>query len=213
MLTEDLFYRHCTNIHSYINWTKRHISLRYSLTKRKLPSQPIITGWTSTGKKPSLGSITTGFRFFAECLRHSAKARLHSAKPLPSAALGKEHTAKNWSAKHSLPSVFYWALGKGFAECPGDTRQRKAIVTALVPLTVTLPSANPAGTRQRFFIVFLKKIAECPLSGPWQRCFIFFLKILCRVPPGRRSAKFEFFFKKNICRVSSGRHSAKFEFF
>ena len=37
----------------------------------------------------------TGFRFFAECLRHSAKAILHSAKPLPSAALGKAHTAKN----------------------------------------------------------------------------------------------------------------------
>ena len=40
------------------------------------------------------GVDTTGFRFFAECLRHSAKAKLHSAKPLPSAALGKEHTAK-----------------------------------------------------------------------------------------------------------------------
>ena len=38
---------------------------------------------------------TTGFRFFAECLRHSAKAKLHSAKPLSSAVLGKEHMAKN----------------------------------------------------------------------------------------------------------------------
>ena len=39
--------------------------------------------------------FTTGFRFFAECLRHSAKAILHSAKPLPSVALDKAHTAKN----------------------------------------------------------------------------------------------------------------------
>ena len=38
---------------------------------------------------------TTGFGFFAEYLRHSAKAKLYSAKPLSSAALGKEHTAKN----------------------------------------------------------------------------------------------------------------------
>ena len=40
-------------------------------------------------------AVTTGFRFFAECLSHSAKANLHSAKPLPSAVFGKEHTAKN----------------------------------------------------------------------------------------------------------------------
>jgi len=66
----------------------------------------------------------------------------------------------------------YIALGKGFAECGtrqsthgkkligkalfaecilSGTRQRKATVTAPVPLTVTLPSVNPAGTRQRFF--------------------------------------------------------------
>ena len=38
---------------------------------------------------------TTEFRFFAECLKHLANAKLHLAKPLPSAALGKEHTAKN----------------------------------------------------------------------------------------------------------------------
>ena len=42
-----------------------------------------------------LRGVTTGFRFFAECLMHSAKAQMYSAKPLPSAALGKEHTAKN----------------------------------------------------------------------------------------------------------------------
>ena len=142
-------------------------------------------------------SYTTRFRFFAECLRHSAKAKLHSAKPLPSAALGKEHTAKNWSAKPSLPSVFYRALGKGFAESPGGTRQRKATVTAPAPLTVALPSANPADTRQNFFIFFKKKFfAAYPALG--KDVLFFFLKILCRVPPGRRLAKFEFFLKKSL---------------
>ena len=60
-----------------------------------------IVAWTLSVKR-KLGhvfqsdttSATTEFRFFAECLRHSAKAKLHSAKPLPSAALGKKHTAK-----------------------------------------------------------------------------------------------------------------------
>ena len=143
--------------------------------------------------------ITTGFRFFAECLRHSAKAKLHLAKPLPSAALSKEHTAKNWSAKPSLPSVFYRALGK--EKRPSRRRPRWQSFCQVPTLQalgkdykISLPSANPSGTRQRFFIFFKKKLfAECPLSGPRQRCFIYFLKILCRVPPGRRSAKFEFF--------------------
>ena len=54
--------------------------------------------------------ITTGFRRFAECLMHSAKATLPSAKPLPRAALGKEPPIKNPSAKNSLPSAFCRAL-------------------------------------------------------------------------------------------------------
>ena len=37
---------------------------------------------------------------------------MHSAKPLPRAALGKEPPVKNLSAKNSLPSAFYRALGK-----------------------------------------------------------------------------------------------------
>ena len=61
--------------------------------------------------------VTTGLSEFAECQGHSAKPNLHSAKALPSAALGKEHSAKKESAKTSLPSVFCRALGKAFAEC------------------------------------------------------------------------------------------------
>jgi hypothetical protein len=49
------------------------------------------------------GDVTTGIAFFAECLRHSAKAILHSAKIS--------------SAKGSLPSAFFRTLGKDFAEC------------------------------------------------------------------------------------------------
>ena len=62
-----------------------------------------------------------------------------------------------------------------FAECPGDTRQRKAAVIAPVPLTVTLPSANPAGTRQRFFIFFKKNsLPSANPSDTRQRVFIFY---------------------------------------
>jgi hypothetical protein len=60
---------------------------------------------------------TTGIAFFAECLRHSANAILHSAKPLPSVTLGKEHSANISSAKGSLSSTFFGHSAKTFAEC------------------------------------------------------------------------------------------------
>ena len=65
----------------------------------------------------SIPNCTTGFSFFAKCLTHSAKADIHSTKPLSSVTLGKERSVNNLSAKTSLPSVFYWALDKAFAEC------------------------------------------------------------------------------------------------
>jgi hypothetical protein len=43
--------------------------------------------------------LTTGIAFFAECLRHSAKAILHSAKPLPSVTLGKYFIGKGFFAE------------------------------------------------------------------------------------------------------------------
>ena len=54
---------------------------------------------------------TTAYALFAECWGHSAKPCKHSAKALPSAALGKGLSAKTLSAKISLPSAKP-ALGK-----------------------------------------------------------------------------------------------------
>jgi hypothetical protein len=82
--------------------------------------------------------ITTGHSSFTECLGHSTKAILHSAKALPSVTLGKERSANCTSATASLPSTFCRALDKEFAfdtrqricRVPFDTRQRKVTVTA-----------------------------------------------------------------------------------
>ena len=60
--------------------------------------------------------VTTGNNGFAVCHSHSAKPTKHSAKPLPSVTLGKQHTTSTVPANVSLPSVFYQALGKFFAE-------------------------------------------------------------------------------------------------
>jgi hypothetical protein len=62
---------------------------------------------------------TTGICCFAECLEHSAKGFAECntrQKALPSVTLGKERSVKILSAKGSLPSVIYRALGKGFAD-------------------------------------------------------------------------------------------------
>jgi hypothetical protein len=130
----------------------------------------------------------TGFRPFAECLGHSAKPRLHSAKALPSVTLSKGYSAVIMSAKTSLPSAFCRTLGKGFAECQGrhsakkssrdgvwgrddvfaecpwvGTRQRKVAVMAFGAVTASLPSA-----------------LELALGKDWA---------LCRVPLNWHSAK------------------------
>jgi hypothetical protein len=58
------------------------------------------------------------------------KALKHSAKALPSVALGKEGSTNSASTKPSLPSTFSRALDKELCRVPGSTRQRKAAVTA-----------------------------------------------------------------------------------
>ena len=103
---------------------------------------------------------------------HSAKAALHSAKPLPSATLGKEPPSNPFPVKAALPSVKFRALGKGFAECRAGTWQR----------------FDGIGRRPTLYIFFFKKLfAECHSSGTRQRNLFF--KPLCRVPQHRHSAK------------------------
>ena len=98
----------------------------------------------------------------------SVKAQIHSAKPLPSATLGKEHTAKFWPAKRSLPSGFYRALGKGFAECRHSAKKKnkKSRKNRNFFFEKGCPSAS---TRQRtpprFFSFFSTKSTNMPRAG------------------------------------------------
>ena len=59
--------------------------------------------------------ITTRIGGFAECPRHSAKFKKHSANTLPSVTLGKAHAAKK-TVKNALPSALCRALGKEFTK-------------------------------------------------------------------------------------------------
>ena len=76
--------------------------MSYNLVRREYyPFRQLdITGsralalWFFEQQRRRLG-LTTGNPQFADCLWHSAKPEIHSAKALPSAALGKGHSAKN----------------------------------------------------------------------------------------------------------------------
>jgi len=72
-----------------------------------LASDDVYKGHTQT--------ITTGLLEFAECPKHSANHLKHSANGSPSVTLGEQHLPKKVTAKPTLPSVFYRALGKAFA--------------------------------------------------------------------------------------------------
>ena len=127
---------------------------------------------------------------------HSTKKDFRSAKPLPSAELGKELSAYPFTAKASLLSVAYRALDKGFSECHDSTRQRKAAVTARLRWRPLCRVAR-VDTRQRnvFFILFFKNA----LSSAWiwhsAKLVFFFLDFLCReLQVGTRQSSFFWIF-------------------
>ena len=129
-------------------------------------------------------AYTTGFRRFAECLQHSAKPQIHSAKALPSAAFGKGHSGKKWPAKQPLPRAICRALGKAFAKCRDSTRQRKRAITAQETVTAALPSANPDGTRQSFSF-FLNSLPSTARPGTRQS-FLFLFFLILSLPSAAR---------------------------
>jgi hypothetical protein len=92
---------------------------------------------------------------FAECFRHSAKPRKHSANPLPSVTLGKEVSANCTSAVASLSSTFCRALNKEKSRSrrqakvteplPGillDSRQRLSLCRVPVGLALEKEGSN-----------------------------------------------------------------------
>ena len=106
--------------------------------------------------------LTTGDGFFAGCLRHSAKADIHSAKPLPRQNLcrGKQFIGKDLFVEYTL----------------SGTRQRKVAVTASATVTVALLSVKVKHSAK---VAALSSAIDSDTQQRWP---------LCRVPPARHSA-------------------------
>ena len=112
-------------------------------------------------------SKRTGFRRFAGCRMHPAKATLHSAKSL---------RQKISRQRFSLSGAFYRAPGKDFAECKPGTRQRKVVVTAPAPSSLALPGAISEAPGKDFFNFFFKFSLPGAVPGRHPaKMFLFFL--------------------------------------
>jgi hypothetical protein len=98
---------------------------------------------------------TAGNSFFAECLKHSAKAWKTIDEDF--ATLGKEGSANCTSATASLPSTFYQALGKDFAECHQLLDKEKS--PSRRPVTAT----EPVLSVHRVTLGKGSLFVECPL--------------------------------------------------
>jgi hypothetical protein len=122
---------------------------------------------------------TTGHSSFAECLRHSAKPRKHSANTLSSVTLGKERSANCTSATASLPSTFCRTLGKEFAECHLVLGKEKSPSWRQVTMMDPLPSVGYHGPRQR-------RLQWAPPPVPVPRALVGTRqrRLLCRVSSG-----------------------------
>ena len=99
---------------------------------RSLCSSSCSSSWarstTTTTRKPNIFPLP--------------EAAIHSAKPLPNVTLDKGRSVNSLSVNTSLPSALYRAIGKDFAECQSDTRQRKVAMTARATVTAALPSVK-----------------------------------------------------------------------
>ena len=121
---------------------------------------------------------------------HPAKATLHSAKPLPGAALGKSLRQKISRQIFLCRVLFIGHPAK------------------------TLPSANPAPAKKsgRYGAgSVIPCFAGCHVRGTWQRFFYFFSNFLCRVPcrGGTRQRFFLFYFIISLPGVAPRGHPAK----
>ena len=91
----------------------------------------------------TIKTCTTGGVLFAEGPRHSAKAQKSSVKALSSAALGKEASEKNLTAKRLFAKGYLSGTRQSLFRVPMATLwQRKAAVNGAAPLTAPLPSAD-----------------------------------------------------------------------
>jgi len=139
-------------------------------------------------------AYTTGFRRFAECLQHSAKPQIHSAKALPSAALGNGHSGKKMAGKAAFAESHLSGTRQSFCRVPSQPTAKK---TAQETVTAALPSPNPDGTRQSFlFLSFLKFFLCRAPPMALGKVFNFFLNFFAERLPGWHS--FIFFLFKNF---------------
>ena len=123
--------------------------------------------------------------------------------------LGKRHSAKTLTAKLTLPSVGFRALGKGFAECL-DTRQSSHMAP---PWASALPSFAecPRLALGKVPAPGSRHVAALPSAGPWHSAnFQIFAE--CQYFSTRQTGCAANLCRP-LCRVFWLKHSAKWPIF
>ena len=145
--------------------------------------------------------LTTGFRFFAECLRHSAKANLHSAK----------NTRQKIDRQSPLCRVSFI----GHSAKPRGHSAKKSNRHGAGPVDGHFAECQPCRHSAKILYIFLKKFfAECqPCRHSAKSFYLFFTKFLCRVPTLQALGKDFFIFFNFFAECQPCRHSAKIFYF
>ena len=122
-------------------------------------------------------SVTTAGRLLCRVQLHSAKKALHSAKPLPSAALGISLHGKGLFAECRMSGT-----RQRISRVPRRHSAKKSRRDGQVTVTVLLPSATRRHSAKKCVFYFFKKNA-LPSACIWHsaKLVFFFLDFLCRV--------------------------------
>ena len=156
------------------------------------------------GKFKGRTSCTTENSSFAVCHRHSTKFKKYSAKYLPSVTLGNQHMTSTVPANRFLPSVFYRALGKDFAESWHRCSTKKVIWRSEDGYDA-FAECQILGTRQTILLCRVSKFGHSAKLLPLPSVKVEALGkhssfALCHAPGTGQSFC--------LCRVSKFRHSA-----
>ncbi|TVU09937.1 hypothetical protein EJB05_43436, partial [Eragrostis curvula] len=108
-------------------------------------------------------SATTGNPMFAECRMHSAKAKTHSAKSLPSVTLGKDHTANSSRQRVVCREFSFEHTANTSPRAKNNTRQ-----TFLEIIKKNPPPPQPP-PRRRGHSHHHATAAAAPTTPPWPR--------------------------------------------
>jgi len=148
-----------------------------------------------------------------ECLQHSAKPQIHSAKALASAALGNGHSGKKMASKAAFAESHLSGTRQSFCRVPRQHSAKKTSRHGVGNGDGGFAECQPGRHSAKFFI-FFKFFAERRPGWHSAKFFIFiFFNFFAERRTGGSRQSFLFFFEKKFfaeCRMGGTQQSFLF---